>query len=183
VLHRFRPRLSYANVMVTIIAFIVLGGGAYAAFHLPKNSVRSKNIVNGEVKKPDLKAPEGFHRVDASGEPQFESGASNASVTLNVPEAPPAAFYKDNEGVVHLQGLVITAPNGRIFDLPRGYRPKTGKDNTFTVLCAGAPCGGKSAYLTIQGAGVAAGHPGGLLVAPTGTSEVSLDGVTFRAQG
>ena len=57
-LRRFRPRLTYANVMVTIIAFIVLGGGAYAAFHLPKNSVRSKNIVNGQVKQPDLAGPQ-----------------------------------------------------------------------------------------------------------------------------
>jgi hypothetical protein len=28
---RIRPRLSYANVMVTLLAFVVLGGGAYAA--------------------------------------------------------------------------------------------------------------------------------------------------------
>src|SRR6476620_12298913 len=53
-MRRIRDHLTYANVMVTILAFIVLGGGAYAAFRLPKNSVRSKNIVNGQVKRPDL---------------------------------------------------------------------------------------------------------------------------------
>jgi hypothetical protein len=41
--------------MVTLLAFIVLGGSAYAAFHLPKNSVRSKNIVNGSVESTDLR--------------------------------------------------------------------------------------------------------------------------------
>jgi hypothetical protein len=48
-----RRRLTYSNVMVTILAFIVLGGGAYAAFHLPRNSVRSKHIKNGQVKLAD----------------------------------------------------------------------------------------------------------------------------------
>src|SRR5437763_9796385 len=40
--------------MATIAVFLILGGGAYAAFHLPKNTVRSKNIVNGQVREPDL---------------------------------------------------------------------------------------------------------------------------------
>lgn len=40
-----RPRLSYANVMVTILAFLVLGGGAaYAAGQLAKNSVGTKQL-------------------------------------------------------------------------------------------------------------------------------------------
>jgi hypothetical protein len=53
-LDRLRTRLTYANVLATLAFFLVLGGGAYAAFHLPKNSVKSKNIVNGQVKAPDL---------------------------------------------------------------------------------------------------------------------------------
>ena len=55
---RIRSHLTYSNVMVTILAFIVLGGGAYAAFHLPRNSVRSRNIVNGQVKARDLVKPQ-----------------------------------------------------------------------------------------------------------------------------
>lgn len=51
---KLRGRLTYANVMVTLLLFIVLGGGAYAAFRLPQNSVRSRNIVNGQVKQKDL---------------------------------------------------------------------------------------------------------------------------------
>jgi hypothetical protein len=50
-----RSRLTYANVMATVAVFIALGGSAYAAFHLPKDSVKSKNIVNGQVKGVDVK--------------------------------------------------------------------------------------------------------------------------------
>jgi hypothetical protein len=53
---RFRPKLNYANVMVTILAFIVLGGGAYAATQLPRNSVGSKQIRKGSIKPSDLSA-------------------------------------------------------------------------------------------------------------------------------
>jgi hypothetical protein len=52
---RLRSHLTYANVMATLAVFLVLGGGAYAAFHLPRNSVRSKNIVNGSVGSADLR--------------------------------------------------------------------------------------------------------------------------------
>jgi hypothetical protein len=51
---RIRRHLTYSNVMATFAVFVVLGGAAYAAFHLPKNSVRSRNIKNGQVKKADL---------------------------------------------------------------------------------------------------------------------------------
>jgi hypothetical protein len=57
---RIRRHLTYANVMATLAVFLVLGGGAYAAFHLPKNSVRSKNIVNGQVKRADVSNSLGF---------------------------------------------------------------------------------------------------------------------------
>lgn len=49
---RIRTHLTYANVMVTVLLFIVLGGGAYAL--QGKNSVRSDDIKNGEVKTADL---------------------------------------------------------------------------------------------------------------------------------
>jgi hypothetical protein len=49
-LKRIRPRLTYANVMSSIAVFAALGtGGAYAA-----NTVFSTDIVDGEVKTPDL---------------------------------------------------------------------------------------------------------------------------------
>ena len=44
-----RQRLTYANVIATLALFIALGGGAYAATQLPKNSVGAKQIKKGAV--------------------------------------------------------------------------------------------------------------------------------------
>jgi hypothetical protein len=51
---KLRERLSYANVMATIAMFLALGGGAYAASIAPTNSVVSRSIKNGQVKRQDL---------------------------------------------------------------------------------------------------------------------------------
>ena len=47
-------RPSPATVIAAVALFIALGGGAYAATHLPHNSVGSKTIKNGAVKSPDI---------------------------------------------------------------------------------------------------------------------------------
>lgn len=52
---RLGPRLTYANVMVTLLAFVVLGGSAYAVATASKNSVVSKSIKNSQVKSADVK--------------------------------------------------------------------------------------------------------------------------------
>ena len=36
---KLRGKLTYANVVSTLCLFLLLGGGAYAATHLKKNSV------------------------------------------------------------------------------------------------------------------------------------------------
>jgi hypothetical protein len=51
--HRLRSRLTYANVMATIAVFLVLSGGTAVALN-GANTVFSDDIVNGEVKNPDL---------------------------------------------------------------------------------------------------------------------------------
>jgi len=56
-------RLSYANVVATLALFIALGGGAYAATKLPKNSVgptqlRRNAVTSSKVKDGSL------HRQD-----------------------------------------------------------------------------------------------------------------------
>lgn len=48
-----RRHLSYANVVSTLCLFALIGGGAYAA-GLGKNSVRSKQIKDGQVKARDI---------------------------------------------------------------------------------------------------------------------------------
>jgi hypothetical protein len=45
-----RARLSYANLVATLALFIALGGGAYAASHVKKNSVGAKQLKRNAVK-------------------------------------------------------------------------------------------------------------------------------------
>jgi hypothetical protein len=66
-LAKLRPRLNYANVMATVAVFIALGGGAYAASKVPKNSVGTKQLKDhsvttkkikpGSITRPDLAFP------------------------------------------------------------------------------------------------------------------------------
>jgi hypothetical protein len=46
---RIQSGLTYANVMATVAVFLALGGGAYAAIKLPKNSVGTKQLKRNAV--------------------------------------------------------------------------------------------------------------------------------------
>jgi hypothetical protein len=48
-------KLSYANVMATVAVVMALGGTATAAVTLPRNSVGSKQIKNGQVRSRDIR--------------------------------------------------------------------------------------------------------------------------------
>ena len=50
-----RDKLTYANVISTLCLFLLLGGGAYAAATLPKNSVGAKQIKNGSITGKKIK--------------------------------------------------------------------------------------------------------------------------------
>lgn len=52
---KLRPRLSYANVVSTLCLFVLLGGGAYAATQLPKNSIGTKQLKNSAVTSAKIK--------------------------------------------------------------------------------------------------------------------------------
>ena len=54
-LARIRSGLTYANVMATFAVFLALGGGAYAAFKLPRNSVGTKQIKKNAVTSAKVK--------------------------------------------------------------------------------------------------------------------------------
>ena len=52
---RLIGRLTYANVVATLALFVALGGGAYAASKLPKNSVGSAQIKKNAVTSAKVK--------------------------------------------------------------------------------------------------------------------------------
>jgi hypothetical protein len=89
---RIRSSLSYANVIATIALFLALGGGAYAAITLPKNSVGakqlkknavvSKKVKNHSLLKKDFKAgqlppgPRGLQGLQGLQGPKGDQGAA-----------------------------------------------------------------------------------------------------------
>jgi Collagen triple helix repeat (20 copies) len=74
---RLRSRLTYANVISTLCLFLVLGGGAYAATKLPKNSVGTSQIRAGAVTPPKLSAAAKSALTGAPG-PQGPQGVQGA---------------------------------------------------------------------------------------------------------
>jgi hypothetical protein len=162
-------KLNYANVMATVAVFLALGGGAFAAVKLGKNSVKTKSIKNGAVTENKLASNavteakvKKFTYTDASG---FTNGWATASAI------PKAQFGKDALGVVHLRGNIINgADNVAAFTLPSGSRPAFDMSTATTS--------GFSTECTI---GVEANGE----VTPTGCNNlfVSLDTITFSAGG
>jgi hypothetical protein len=221
---RLRGKLTFANVVSFLALFFALGGFAFAATHLSKNSVGTNQIkknavvtskikngavtgaklANGTItgakvqsgsltgsqinsstlgtvptaqKANTIAAPENWHEVGAPGQPAFQNGWENTAPGTVTPES--VAFYKDQEGVVHLRGLAESgALNQAIFHLPAGYRPASAKVKIFAVGCV---CGASSTgELDIFGSGAPIPTLEGAVVG-AGASSVFLDGVTFRA--
>ena len=120
---------------------------------------------------------EPIHLVGAPGEPAFENGGSNAPpLSAIVPN--PAGFYKDHEGIVHLQGLAKMGkgPVPTLFALPPGFRPAAGRASLFEQPEPGAILFIFGGNTNIEGFELS----GKLL----GQAEkvVLLDGITFRAE-
>lgn len=132
-------------------------------------TVPSANLANS------LAPMEATHIVGAPGQPAFENGSSNflPGVGLN-----PVGFYKDHDGVVHLQGVAQVgkgAPIMSIFTLPPGFRPAAGHLAIFEqTLEDAAIVGGSNTVLeSLDLSGKVAG----------GEEELAnLDGITFRAE-
>jgi hypothetical protein len=124
-----------------------------------------------------LTPPEGINLVGAPGQPAFEGGSSNASAPT-VSGLPPAGFYKDHDGIVHLEGIVLVGNATAvgtivpIFTLPPGYRPANGVDQIFSAGGSGVLVTGTNAsYEGHSLSGVVAGEKGNLVV---------LSGITYR---
>jgi hypothetical protein len=127
-LRRIRRHLSFANVVSVVALFVALGGGAYAAFHLPRNSVKSRHIKNGQVKRRDLAKPQSIRSAGlAVGEDCTPTPNEWVSIRTNLFGR--VGYYRDLIGRVHLSGDAGRCGNppseDTIFTLPRGYRPAT----------------------------------------------------------
>jgi hypothetical protein len=130
-----RERLTYANVMVTILAVLVIGGGgAYAAkkIKLKNNSVTTAKIRNGAVTDPKLAASVGDRSIgrtvaETTGVCSVTPGGDVCSfVTLQLPR--PARVLVIADATALSTG---TALNGVTGVLPPGQ-------HTFSLFCSQA---------------------------------------------
>jgi hypothetical protein len=130
----------------------------------------------------NIAAPEAFHLVSAAGQPAFENSWQNSGNSVDEP----AGFFKDREGIVHLQGRLVYHDSGNqnnvIFQLPPGYRPANGKGLFVPAACE---CTGtQTTTITIDGSGIGPTLDGSVSISngtlPLGDS-LMLDGITFRA--
>lgn len=85
---RVRDRLTYANVISTLCLFMLLGGAAYAATQVPKNSVGTKqlkkNAVTGsKVKNGSLSAADIGGPVDSATNAGRAENATRAEHAAN----------------------------------------------------------------------------------------------------
>ncbi|MDX6625437.1 MAG: hypothetical protein QOE56_426 [Solirubrobacterales bacterium] len=115
------PRLSYANVMVTLLAIAVLGGGvAYAAQHLAKNSVgprqlRKNSINSAKVKDGSLRAQD-FAANQLPAGPQGPRGPQGATGTSHVFQASGSVnFDKFSSSLFGSQVVTLALPPGSYF--------------------------------------------------------------------
>ena len=114
-LARLRSCLSYANVMATIAVFVALGGGAYAAFKLPANSVGSRQLKNSAV-TPKKVAPATiklFKGQKGAPGPKGDQGAQGAqgpqgAQGIQGPIGPSNVYFTSSTTV----GAELTLPAG-----------------------------------------------------------------------
>ncbi len=55
---KFRPRLTYANVMSTVAVFVALGGSSYAAVTISGSSIKNRSIPAKKLKRNSITGSE-----------------------------------------------------------------------------------------------------------------------------
>jgi hypothetical protein len=208
---RLREKLTYANVMVTILAFIVLGGGiAYGVSHLGKNSVGTKQLKKNAVTTAKIK------KNAVTGAKVKKNSLTGADINLNklgtVPSAqhattadslPPAEpWHQVNApGEPAFEGAWVNQGEGQTVAFYkdqvgvvhlRGVAKAEGvtTKTIFTLPPGFRPTAGALLPFAVACLPCAPGGTGTLLIAQVGPGtveapageSVSLEGVTFRAE-
>jgi hypothetical protein len=114
---RLRPKLSYANVMVTLLAFVVLcGGGAYAAGKLSKGSVGPRQLKENAVTSAKVKDESLRARDFAKGE--LPAGPKGASGDRGVAGPPGTSHGYEATGSVDYDKFSSSPYGSTVVSLP-----------------------------------------------------------------
>jgi hypothetical protein len=178
-MYRIRDRLTYANVMVTLVALVVLGVAAYLV--LAKDDGGGSSYVVGSTAMPDVEPSESWRVVGAANEPPFTKSSTQQGCrwgNRDRSQRSAAAFSRDSDGVVHLRGQLVTRGScasgsqlPAIFILPPGYRPRT------AVLAPSGRPGHPGFPITIASNG---GVRPRNYFSRGGQTPASLNGISFR---
>jgi hypothetical protein len=109
-MNRLRGKLTYANVISTLCLFLLLGGGAYAASGLSKNSVGTKQLKNSSVTAKKLK------NGAVTGAKVLDGSLTGADIKASTLGTVPQASNADKLGGVAPGGFVQGA--GHAFSTP-----------------------------------------------------------------
>jgi hypothetical protein len=129
-----------------------------------------------------LTPPEAIRLVGSPGQPSFLDGTVNyppqSGVTFRS-----VGFYKDHEGIVHLEGLAKVGKEekpigGLVFMLPAGYRPASGSVQTFPNAESEGSVVVFGSNVTYEGQNL----EGDVYVTSGTESTANLSGITFRPE-
>jgi hypothetical protein len=134
VFKKIRPRLTYANVMVTVLMFIVLGGAAYAAPKLHKNSVGSRQLKKKAVTTPKIKnGAVTTSKLGNNAVATSKIAAASVTAAKLAPDAVPVpkAYVRFNSSGAFVpsqsSGVIsFTQPVANVACLDLSFTPKTG---------------------------------------------------------
>lgn len=117
--NQIRKRLTYANVMSSIAVFLVLGGAAFAAVKLPKNSVGTKQLKNNAVTSVKVKDGSLLKGDFAAGQlpagpagpagPKGDKGDKGAQGNTG-PEGPSTAYGAFHDELILLEDHTSGSP-------------------------------------------------------------------------
>jgi hypothetical protein len=143
--HKFRSRLTYANVMSSIAIFVALSGGAYA-LTIPKSSVGSRQLKRNAVTGPKIRrnaitsAKVRDHALKAT---DLAAGVIPKQTTAPAPAASPPQLVLGGARAADLDppstpGAVIKSVDLSLTAAGKAFVLATLRDVFLT--CAGSPC-------------------------------------------
>lgn len=129
-----------------------------------------------------LTPPEAIRLVGSSGQPSFLDGTVNYPAQSGVTFRS-VGFYKDHEGIVHLEGLAKIGKeenpiSGLVFTLPPGYRPASGSVQTFPNAETEGSVVVFGSHVTNEGQNL----EGDVYVTSGTGATANLSGITFRPE-